>query len=164
LGDRANIVFGAVTSISLDGTDIGFTTGGVTYTKQKEHTDVELDQVIGVGKKYKSMERLFVETTLAEATLANLQRAFDEPAGNMVQSGSQLDIGGNSATASEHTMTLVGKGPNSGTRTFSLYIVVSVDETAYIAGSRTEAGTVPVRFECLKDPDQGYKFGAIVDS
>lgn len=165
MGDTANIVLGGVSSMTVDGVDVGFTTEGVKVNKEKEHIDVDLDQVIGVGKKYKSMEKLFVETTLAEPTLARLRIAFDEPAANLVLAGSQLDIGGNSSAVTEHTVVITGTGPGTSvTRTFTLYRAVSIDATDYIAGSRTEPSTVPIKLECLKDTAQGYKFGSIVDS
>ena len=160
---RENVIFGSVTSLSVDGVNVGFTNGGVRVSKAKDLTEVELDQIVGVGKIFKSMERMFLETNLSEGTLANVKIAFDEPAANVISAGSQLDLGGNSSAVVEHTMALIGEGPNDKTRTFTVYIAVAVDEVEIEAGSRTEPGFIPVKFQLLKDPDQGYKFGSIVD-
>ena len=161
MADRTNIIVGAA-SVAVDGVDAGYTKGGVTQTKPQEILDIDADQVAGVIAKEVTGEKMFIKTTLLESTLANIRMAMNEPAGN-AWSGSGLALGSAAPTITEHTLTLVGKGPAGKTRTVNIFRAVSVEEIE-TGMFRDQASVIPVTFECLKDPANGNKFGNIIDT
>lgn len=78
MGTADNIIVGAA-SIYLDGVDIGFTKGGATVRYEQEQFEVAADQVVGIVRKARSLERMFVSTTMLEPTLERLRQAFMLP-------------------------------------------------------------------------------------
>ena len=157
-----NIIVGAA-SLSIGGVDVGFTTGGVTLRKSTEFLDVEGDQNAGVIRKEPTMEKMFVNTTMLEATLTNIRKAMNEPVANAT-SGSSLDFGSASPTSQEAQLVITGKAPEAGTRTYTFYRAIAVEDVEHMAGARDQASVVPVGFELLKDENQDNKFGFYVDS
>lgn len=154
-----NIIQGAAT-VSIGGTDIGYTDGGVTWRHESTFVDVEADQAVGVVRKGRQLEKMFVTTTMLEITLANLRIATMQPAGNL--SGSTLTIGyNNSCWTDELQIILVGPGPNCGTRTATFVRCVAMGTREYNS-QRTEATMIEVEFEVLKQSSGA--FGTIVDS
>lgn len=163
MGNQNNIIVGAA-SLKIDGIDVGFTQGGVSFRKQNDYVDVEADQLGGVARKVKTGERAFLTTTLAEATLRNLRLAMAEPSGNQY-SGSALSLGQGTLTTQEHTITVTGKAPDGvTTRTYTFTRCIAVDEVEHLIGSRDTASTIPIGFELLKDPAYGDTFGRIIDT
>ncbi len=161
MGDSNKIIVGSA-AISLDGTDLGFTTGGVVMRDQKDFLDIEADQNAGIVKKHVTMERQFVQTTLLQATLENLRKAMMEPASN--STGSALNFGSASPAVQEHTLTLTGKGPDGNTRTWVwTRAIPHNDEVEHNVGMRDQVSSLPLSFECLKDDGTG-QFGYVVDT
>jgi len=161
MGNQNNIIVGSA-ALSIDGVDVGYTQGGVSMRKSTDFVDVDADQLGGVARKVATFERMFLSTTLLEATHANLRRLLNEPTGAL--SGSNLNLGSASPAAQEHTLTVVGQAPSSGTRTYSFFRAIAVDEVEHLIGSRDAPGVIPVGFELLKDPDNGNRFGFSVTS
>ncbi len=160
--DSGNIIVGAA-SLSIGGVDVGFTSGGVTLRRSNEFLDVEGDQNAGVIRKEPTMEKMFVNTTMLEATLVNLRKAMNDPTGN-APSGSSLDFGSASPSSTEAQLIITGKAPNAGTRTYTFYRAIAVEDVEHMAGARDQASVIPVGFELLKDENQNNKFGFVVDS
>ena len=156
MGDHNNIIVGAA-SLSIDSVDVGFTQGGVSLRKATDFVDVDADQLGGVARKVATFERMFLSTTLLEATHTNLQKLLNEPTDAII--GSQLNLGSSSPAAQEHTLTVTGEAPDGGERTYTFYRAISVDEVEHLIGSRDAPGVIPVGFELLKDPDNGNRFG-----
>lgn len=152
-----NIVVGSA-SLTVDGVNVGLTQGGVTLRKSTEFVDVDADQLGGVARKVATFERMFLSTTLLEATLANLHKAMNEPSANLV-SGSRLNLGSATPEAVEHTLVVVGKGPSGAVRTWTFYRAIIVEDVEHLAGSRESASSIPVGFELLKDTDNDNLFG-----
>lgn len=149
MGSSSNVVQGSAT-LSINSVDVGFTKDGVRTRAEREYLDVAADQQVGLVKKPKTMERMFVETTLLEATLANLYRAWD------------MDINTLGSTAeNEVALEIVGKAPLNGTRTISLDRAVSIG-AAELNYSREEEAALEVQFECLKN--NAGLFGTLADS
>jgi hypothetical protein len=147
-----NIIVAAAT-LSVDGEDVGHTMEPVTIRKEREYYDVESQRVKGVIKKVKMSERLFVSTVLEEPTYEALQMAWDESAtfgGNQSKETGSFYIG--SEDTNEHSLTIVGEAPDSGTRTVTIYRAVQIDPSE-VSFDKGEVSGVPVEFECLKDPD-----------
>jgi hypothetical protein len=157
--DSNNILIGAAT-VSIDGADIGYTKGGTTVRYEPEFIDVMADQAVGVVRKGRSLERMYVTTTMLEITLLNLRKSFMQPAANL--SGSTLTIGYNdSCWVDEVALVLVGKGPSCGSRTFTFSKCVSFGTREYNM-MREEETAFEVEFEVLKN--SSGTFGTIVDA
>ena len=161
MGDQNNIIVGPA-SLSIDSVDVGFTQGGVSLRKANEFVDVDADQLGGVARKVQTFERMFLSTTVLEATATNIKNLMNEPAANLI--GSQLDFGSGDPAAQEYELRVTGDGPSAGTRTYTFYRAISVDEVEHLIGSRDAPSVIPVGFELLKDPAQGNKFGYFVDT
>lgn len=165
-GDRTQIISGTIT-FSIDGTSVGFTDGGASIRHEMTFFDVMADQYLGVVDKRMSEERMFVEITMLEATGDRLALAFNQPAANTI-SGTQYDLGNNVSNVPEHTITIVAPGPTlSGTavnRTFNFYRAIAIETEPYNAGQRDDVARVSVTFECVKDENNGDKFGYYLDA
>ncbi len=158
-GVATNIIIGAA-EVQIDAVDVGYTKGGVTVRYEPEFIDVMADQAVGVVRKARSLERLFIQTTLLEVTLAQIRRAFMQPSVNLV--GSTLTLGyNNSCWVEELVITLIGVGPGCGTRTWSFSKCVTFGTREYTM-QREEETAFEVEFEALKDSNGN--FGTVVDS
>jgi len=161
MADSSNIIIGAA-SLAIDGVDVGYTQGGITMRKANELTEIDADQLAGVARKVTTFERMFISTTMLEATRENMQKIMNEPTGNLT--GSQLSFGSASPTTPEYVLTITGKAPGSATtRTYTFYRAIPVDEVEHMIGSRDTASVIPVGFELLKDDTHGNKFGWCYD-
>jgi len=159
MGNANNIIIGAA-SVSIGGTDVGFTTGGASWRYEPTFIDVEADQAVGVVRKGRSLERMFVTTTLLEVTLEQIRLATMQPQGNL--SGQTLTLGyNNSCWTDEVAIVLTGVGPNCGTRVFTFTKCVAMGNREYNM-SREEPVQFEVEFEVLKD--SSGNFGTVVDS
>lgn len=154
------IVGGAV--LCLDGTSLGLTSGGVTVRQESEFGEVLADQLNGVAKKFRSLERFFVATSLLEVTLDKLLLAFGYPSANMT-SATVLCLGYNSACfLNEKQLVVKGPGPGCGCRTFVFDRVTNVQTTVEYQMFRDQATQLAIEFECLKSCETGF-FGCITD-
>jgi len=159
MGTADNIIVGAA-DITINGVDIGFTTGGATFRYEPEFLEIIADQSVGVVRKARTLERSFVTTTLLEVTLERIRQAFMQPAVNL--SGSTLTLGYNNACwVDELAIVLTGSSPGCGTRTFTFSKCVAMGTREYNM-QRDEATAFEVEFEVLKDANG--EFGTIVDS
>lgn len=164
MGTADNIIIGAPSVITIGGVDIGFTQDGLTLRFEREYVDVPADQAVGVVKKARSIEKMFIATTLLEITLNNLRIAWDQPPSNLSGGSATLILGyDNSCDVNEHAIVITGIGTSCGTRTVTLHRCVSINESEYPM-SREEASSISIEFECLKDPSNSNNFGQIVDS
>ena len=152
-----NVIVGAAT-LYIDGVDVGHLKEGVTVRMTRDYYDVEGQHRVGVIKKVKTKEAMFVATTCQEATLTRIREIWDQGSGT---AGTSIALG--STDTYEHTLIIVGPGPNGGTRTFTVYRAVSISEGA-MPMSQTEEAALAIEFECLKDIDNQTRFGIIVDS
>jgi hypothetical protein len=159
-GDAENIIVGAA-SVRVNGTDVGYTQGGVTCRAAMEFLDIDADQLAGVVKKIPTFERAYLTTTMLEATIANLLIATNQPSTN--STGSSLSFGQAVPAAPEHTLTITGVAPQGGVRTYTFYRAVVSDEVEHLIGARDNVSSVPIGFELLKDPAHDNEFGFFVD-
>jgi hypothetical protein len=65
------------TPVASTWTDVGGTSGGVKLTINMEYAELEVDQVIDVPERRATKRDVYVETKLAEPTLANLVLALN---------------------------------------------------------------------------------------
>ncbi|MCL6454371.1 MAG: hypothetical protein K6T78_12235 [Alicyclobacillus sp.] len=166
----ANIIIGPCTSFTVDGNPVGATSGGVTFEKKQTYTDLSIDQITGIAKKAIKEETYTVTTTLAEATLQNLQYALSLSAAPVVSTSpatTTLNLGLESG-AVEHKLVFVGPCPPSSsnykTRTFTLNRAINVSAVKMEIAKDKEQ-MYQVSFECLPDLTQpaGSEYGTIVD-
>lgn len=166
-GNQLNIIVGAAT-LKIDGIDVGFTQGGVIVRFADDYLDVEADQLAGVARKEKTFQRVFVTTTLLEATLINLRKAIGEPSSQLFNGGgpgTSLAFGQASPVVTEHTLTITGKSSAGATqRVYSFTRCISIGEVEHLAGARDAASVIPIEFEVLKDPAAGNTFGFASDT
>lgn len=159
MGTAANIIIGAA-EVTVNGTNVGFTMGGSEVRYEPEFVEIMADQAVGVVRKGRSLERMYVKTTLLEVSLSQLRIAFMFPAANL--SGSTLTLGYNgSCWMDDVAITLVGPGPSCGTRTFTFPKCNSMGNKTY-SMKRDEAVQFETEFEILKDTN-GH-FGSISDT
>lgn len=151
-----NIIAGAGT-LSVATVDVGGTMNGVTLRHEVDWIDVAVDQYKCKVKKISGDIRLFISTTLAETSLANLKTALFEGVG---LAASTLSI--NQTAGAESVLVFVGAGPNSCTRTATFPKCIGLGNVS-IPFKKGEINVVDVEFEVLADTSTS-SFGAIVDS
>lgn len=162
-----NIIIGPVKSFTVDTTDVGATSGGVSVQPRDSFRNITVDQVVGTIKKGMTDRQIHVVTTLSETTLDNLKIAFD--LGGTIStdgtSGSKTLGIGMDFTAAEHTLTFVGPGPDGFTRTFTINRAVGYATGNYQLRKDNES-VVQVNFHCLPDMTKpaGQEYGTIVDT
>ncbi|MCK9461589.1 MAG: hypothetical protein M0R80_18325 [Proteobacteria bacterium] len=90
MADATKINLG-ICSVSINGTDIGHTKGGVEVTYKPEFSEISVDLYGGsiVDKRLKA-EDFQVKVPLAEYTLANLKKVI--PSGDLVESGGKTAL------------------------------------------------------------------------
>lgn len=152
MADADNVILGAAT-VSVDATDIGFTSGDVSWRYEPSFTDVKADQAKGTIKKFKNDEMMFITIPMLEITLDRIQEATGQPDDNA--STNQLYIGyGSQCNSIEHEIILTGFAPACGTRVITAYKCVSIGSPSY-AMSRENVTILEAEYECLKNAD-GY--------
>lgn len=155
----ANLLVGAGT-LEVDSVGVGYTDGGVSVALEKEYFDLEADQSIGILGKVKTKERCLIKTNLSEPTITNLATVWDTPK----QDANTLSFGGND-TVDEVELVFSGTGPNSTTRTVTIYKAVSIEsgEHSYLKNGMT---MIPVTFEAIIDTSKSanVRYGSVVDA
>lgn len=160
----------------------GFTTEGIEVEYTPEFTDVEVDQLLDAAQIYKTRQSFSVRTTLAEATLENLQIVWAMPkealvkysthstgfdGEDLVEGDQLLGIGGGSLGEYpvERSLAFIGNAPRRpGYKTERIYHIRRVLQTeASSHGLRRGESTVfPVSFRCMPDPNHvGNDYGLI---
>ena len=79
---RDRLVVGAIYDLRVNGVSVGATQGIVTFRQAKTFYDVDdLAQISGTVLKSLTDDKRFVDATLAEGSLENIQRAWDDDVG-----------------------------------------------------------------------------------
>ena len=159
--------------------EAGLTTEGVDISYEPNYGEVMVDQLLDVAKIFKQSLRVTAKTTLAEATLANLEIAFGNQSTVTTSASSiimNLPAGSLGAEPVERSLVFVSQSsPNSGStnggvttgyaneRVYFARRVVSMDTVAH--SLKRDAATVfPVTFRLLPDTDYaGQEYGKIID-
>jgi len=151
-------ISGTAMTISVAGTDLGFTKGGVSMEVTEETYKVIMDQSLTAILESMTSRECVVRTVLGESTLANLKTAWNLADSALVSSSLSLDT----STKGEVVLVFTGKGPNATTRTATFFsaVAVSAGENTYAKDQET---LIPVEFRCLWNSTQS-KFGTIVDA
>lgn len=161
----ANVVVGKGT-IEIDGIDCGHLAEPVTVRLVRDYYDVEGQHRVGLIKKVKTKEALFIASSCQEPTLTMIRALWDQGTG--LNSGTSQKIGQDDEF--EHTIIIVGPAPgaNKTTRTVTMYRAISINEGAMPFDKGGES-LIPLEFECLKSidnlNDDGEPiFGLVVDT
>lgn len=163
-------------------TEAGLTTDGIDISYEPNYGEVTVDQLLDVAKIFKQSLRVTAKTTLAEATLANLEVAFGN-AGTVTWSSAStasmaLPAGAIGSDPVERSLLFVSQSvPTSGAssqatisaagagdeRVYYARRVISMDTVAH--SLKRDAATVfPVMFRLLPDTTySGSEYGKIVD-
>ena len=145
-GDASNVIVGPA-NIEVDFVDLGYTKGGIEIRHEKGFVDVQADQVVGTVKKAYSETKMFIKTTLLEATDDNLKIAWGMASGSL----------NSFSEAPEHNVKVIGKQPGAGggTREFEFTRAVQISDGA-LNMTREEESSIEVEFEALKNCDNTF--------
>lgn len=158
----ANVLRAAVSTITVDAIDLGFTFEPYVLTVESTNEDVLVEQQFGPIRRPLTARSVNGTVTLAESTLAVMAVAFGMPASNI--SGSTLTL--DQDERGEVTFVVVGKtgsanNAGSDVRTFSFPQTVIGGAVAYNVAKLVES-SLPVEFAHLASSSGVY--GTIVDS
>lgn len=119
-----------------DGTDLGYCFD-VTISQDRTYEDIRFPNSIGISGKKKTEARIFVSASIPQATLANIQRAWD----------SDQAVGILDSVVHEVALTITSPGI---TYSFAKAVAIDSGEHSYVRDSIT---VIPVRWEVLLGPD-----------
>ena len=172
---EAQVLVGATLAAAAD---IGATQDGVELSWEPDMVDIEVDQFGDAAKVIQSMVKVMLKTTLAEATLRNLARAwgYDDTADGddikIAQDGADTNtfmFGIENVYPHEKAIVTVGNAPGTTaaatkTRTFTAKRAISYAASSH-SMKRAEATVFPVEFRILPTvADTNYEYGKIIDS
>ena len=168
--NQQNVLVG-IGVLKIDGTSVGFTSGGVNLGVSTDRVDKEVDQSFAPIGIMKVREQFNVVTNLAEVTLENLKLVWEQTGTITTDAGG----GGNPPSRSlkwgqnenviQHTLEFRGKSPEGYDRIFSVFkaVVFEVGETPHVRDAIT---VIPVTFRILPDTSKasGEEYGTITDN
>ena len=159
-----NVLIG-VGVMTVNGTSIGYTSGGVTVVKNCDRMDKEVDQSYAAVGVHKIRESFEVQTNLAEATLANLKIVWEQTESVVESSPTRTLSWGMNADVVECSLAFTGKSPEGYDRTFTCHKAV-IWEVGDMPLQKDALTVIPVTFRILPDVDlaAGKEYGAIVDT
>jgi len=149
----------------LDGNDLGATSGGVNVEKTVDIFEKEVDQLLDACGLVPTKWTVTVTTNLAEATLANLKIAWNEPGAISFPTANtrRLPVG-YTQQLPEHTLEFRGVSPEGYDRAAHFRRAIQSAASAWMVG-KGEMTMFPVSFRCL--PDEAFAleeiYGEIID-
>jgi len=171
--DQLSDVYDPATGVLASGwNDFGATDGGLSITRGYDKETWEVDQVLGAIDEFITSWKMSLETSLAEASLENLQLAWEGGAisDNVVPtpSESKLELGAPETVSERMIAFIVDKRKVSGVEYVRAYIfwVAKYDgsDSAH-AYNKGEKVLIPVKFTLLADPTElaASAFGIVLD-
>lgn len=165
--NKLTIISGAATRFELDGINLGATIGDVVIRRESEQTDIVTDTG-GTVDKYRSRDRMFIEVTLAESALRNLEIAWGSSVTEQVSESGDVTnrtMPLRRREQSEPTHELIIEGPTVEGRfqryTFRRIISLSRSQQTMARG---EVTGIPLEFEILPEPLRQIRvFGQLED-
>ena len=164
MGTVTNILVGAG-SLAVNGTDVGFTSGGVRLRKIEDGWLRPDFNRMGYSEKVKLNEAFIISVQLAEATQDNLKTAWDLQTSDLQASGVESYRFGGHSDVSTHALIFTGKAPGANkTRTITFFRCVSV-EFGEIRKRKGVETLIPATFHILADSSKSakYSMGEISD-
>ena len=152
LSECKNILHG-VAQVFLDGSDVGFTEGGVEVEKGMDTFEKLVDQKLDACDIAVTQYTMIVRTSFAESTLENIKRAWNEasvitttpgpPKYRTLKFGIQQEI-------PEHTLKFVGYSPDKLNREYNFLRAKQISTSAHTL-QKGDKVIVPAEFRCLPD-------------
>lgn len=160
----ANVLIG-VGKLSIDGSSLGFTSGGVQLVNNTDKMDREVDQSYAPIGIHKIRENFEVRTMLAEATLDNLKLIWEQTEAVIVAGSTRTLSWGQNPDVQLHTLEFLGKSPEGFDRTFFCHKAV-VWEVGEMVHQKDALTIIPVTFRVLPDIPKGAgkEYGTIIDT
>lgn len=148
----------------VDGSSVGYTSGGVALVRTQESFDKEVDQAYGLLGIHKVRESFEIRTNLAQASLTNLKLAWDQTESVVTGAGTRSLSWGMNPNVIEHTLVFYGKSPEGFDRTFTVRKAV-VMETGEMNHAKDALTLIPITFRVLPDTTMaaGQEYGTIED-
>ena len=153
--------------------DLGGTMNGVEIAWEPTMVEIEIDQFGDAARVITEKVKVTLKTTLAEATLENLSRAWNYIASSAITTSvgvsKTLNVGIQSVYPAENYVRVVGTAPNSSatktySRTYECWRAVQFAASNHTL-KRSEAISFPVDFRILPNQSQtGKEYGTITDS
>ena len=160
----ANVLVG-VGLLTVDGTSVGYTSGGVTINQKVDRIDKEVDQSFAPVGIHKVRESFELKTNFAEATLANLKMVWEQLDTIVESSPTRTLSWGMNEDCVEHTLVFKGKSPEGYDRTFTVLKAI-IWESGELNHQKDGVTVLPVTFRILPDVSKaaGKEYGTIVDT
>jgi hypothetical protein len=161
---RGNILVG-IGSFSIDSVPVGGTMDGVEVEKTTDYYDKEVDQVLDAVDSVPTKVTMIVRTTLAEATMAHLQKVWNEKLAVQEAGGIRTMFLGIGDVTQEHQIAFTGQGVNGATRTYTFFRARFNGSSAHSI-KKDDKVLFPVEFRILPDctKDLGKQYGTIVEA
>lgn len=166
MGECRNILHG-IAQVLLDGSDVGYTEGGVEVEKTMDTFEKEVDQELDACDIAVTKYTMVVRTSLAEDTLENIKRAWNESSGIVTVTGPpkyrELKFGIQQEIP-EHELTFIGYSPDKLQRKYVYYRAKQISSSAKTL-QKGDKTMIPVEFRCLPDFDKpaGEEYGYCQD-
>lgn len=163
----ANVIMGPCISFTVDGQEVGGTSGGVNVEFKQTTQELTVDQVIDAVGIKPTKNEFTVTTTLSEVTLANVQLAFNQanaPTVDAQTGDTTLNLGLNTSLPT-HQLVFVGPAPGGGQRTYTINTAVQIASVQSSMALNKQDG-LAVSFRCLPDLTQepGSEYGTVADT
>ena len=160
----ANVLIG-VGKLSIDGSSIGYTSGGVNLVHSSDKMDKDVDQSYAAIGVHKIRENFQITTNLAEATLENLKLIWEMTTSITVAGGTRTLSWGMNSSVIERTLEFRGKSPEGYDRIYTVRKAV-IWETGEVPHAKDALTVIPVTFRVLPDitMSAGLEYGSIVDN
>lgn len=162
--NQNNVLIG-IGVLKVDGTSLGYTSGGVELQHSSDKMDKEVDQSYAPIGIHKIRESFQIKTNLAEATLANLKIIWEQTE-TITTNGSTRSLSwGMNSSVNEHTLEFHGKSPEGLDRVFKVHKAV-VWESGALPHQKDALTVIPVTFRILPDTSlaAGKEYGVIEDT
>ena len=161
-----NILHG-ISQVFVDGTEIGYTEGGVEVEKGMDTFEKLVDQELDACDIAVTQYTMVVRTSFAEATLENIKRAWNEPSTITTTTGPPLYRTlklGYQQELPEHTLKFIGYSPEKQNREYNFRRAKQIASSAHTL-QKGDKIVVPVEFRCLPDfsKDTEERYGWIDD-
>lgn len=165
MGYNQNNVLVGVGELKVDGSGIGFTSGGLMLQHATEKMEKEVDQSYAPVGIHKIKETFALVTNLAEASLANLKMAWDQTQSIVTTSTKRTLSWGMNPNVVEHTLQFIGISPEGLARTYTVRKAV-IWETGDMNHSKDGITLIPITFRILPDTamSAGLEYGSIEDT
>jgi len=150
-----NILHG-ISSVFIDGSQVGYTEGGVEVEKGMDTFEKLVDQELDACDIAVTQYTMIVRTSFAEATLENIKIAWNEPAAITTTVGPPkyrtLKLGYQQELP-EHTLKFVGYSPEKLKREYNFHRAKQIATSAHTL-QKGDKIVIPVEFRCLPDFDK----------